>query len=413
MITFLDRPCGTGKTTNLLKSFEPSKRYFCVVPTLSEVDRYLREASVPFTTPENRDYTDSEGNRHTTLTIHLQELIEDGVNIVTTHALFDLINMRDFSLHDYHVVIDEVFDVVRHKPGPSREGFENVYVKDGLATLDENGKVIPTSKWLLEGDECYEYKLLEDAKAGRLYVTKDSYYVTVVPPEMFSVNRSCQVNTYLAESSLMAAYLRKFGLPYEVDEDREVDRQVRQRCKQRLSVDHIDFSITNKSGHSGWGYKRQGSLSQKTLKRIATKLDNHRRRKCKGTALGDILVTCRKDLWLTTEERPTRFASDARLTKAHFVPKNSKGTNDYRNFTVAYHLYDIHLNPAASHFLEMSDEQLNAWKTSELIQWLYRTSLRDEVGGPVTAYFASDAMINLVEDWMNDEEDVFELFEAA
>jgi hypothetical protein len=415
MIKFMDRPCGAGKTTELLKSFDKGKRYFCVVPTLSEVDRYLNEACVDFVTPEVRSYRGEDGQKHSTLKIHLQELIEDGENIVTTHALFHEINMREFSLSDYNLCIDEVFDVVKHTPGPSEDGFYRTYVDDGLATVDEDGKVIPTDKWLLEGDECYKFKLLKDAKAGRLYIVPGGkYYVTVVPPGMFTDNRSCLVNTYMAEGSIMAAYLRKFGIAYEVDTDPELEQRMKDRAKQRLSLHHIDLRIRNKNGSSSLGYHNQGRMGSQIKQKIARKLTNLKGRNLKGIPTSDILLTCRKDVWFENPDkadRKTRFATETRLGKAAYAPKNSKGTNEYRHCSHAVHLYDINLNPAVSKFLGMTEEEQNAWRTSELVQWIYRTSIREQVGGEVEVYFASHTMKELVEDWVNDTDP--ELLEAA
>jgi hypothetical protein len=64
-------------------------------------------------------------------------------------------------------------------------------------------------------------------------------------------------------------------------------------------------------------------------------------------------------------------------------------------------LYDINLNPAVSKFLSMTEEEEDAWRTSELVQWIYRTSIREQVGGEVEVFFASHNMKELVEDWMN------------
>ena len=38
-IKIIDRPCGTGKTTEILNSFEEDKKYLVIVPFLSEVER--------------------------------------------------------------------------------------------------------------------------------------------------------------------------------------------------------------------------------------------------------------------------------------------------------------------------------------------------------------------------------------
>ena len=50
-VTIVDRPCGTGKTSRLLKSFEQDKKYIVVVPLLSEVKRFIDSANVLFEEP--------------------------------------------------------------------------------------------------------------------------------------------------------------------------------------------------------------------------------------------------------------------------------------------------------------------------------------------------------------------------
>lgn len=61
----------------------------------------------------------------------------------------------------------------------------------------------------------------------------------------------------------------------------------------------------------------------------------------------------------------------------------------------------------------MSGEDEDAWRTSELVQWLFRSAIRDEVGSPVTALFASEKMLVLVEDWLSGQSEEITLVEAA
>ena len=218
-VQFTDRACGSGKTKAMYKSFEHGKKYFVVVPSQDERDDLIKsdeKNGVPFSKPKEGSYQDDCGNNRRSLLVGLADLIEDGCNIVCTHTLFDMVNINDFDLSDYHVIIDEVFDCVKGFSGPSDKLFEEHWVANGYATLDQTGKVIPTDKWLSEGDEGFKHKLLPDAKRGRLHRSGNGFFVTVVPVELFTSNRSCTVMTYLAEGSLMAMYLRKLGVPYEI-----------------------------------------------------------------------------------------------------------------------------------------------------------------------------------------------------
>lgn len=409
MITFIDRPCGSGKTTAMIESFKPTKNYFVVVPALDEVERIKSRSKVPFTEPtEAWDSNKSSYNKMN----HLLDLIEDGENIVTTHKLFDQIDLRKVDLSLYEVLIDEVFDCVKHVQGPSNEEFETTYIQDGYATLDEDGNVIPTEKWIAAGDGVFRFNLLEDAIRGRLYKADEGYYVSVVPTTMFTRTNSCTVHTYLAEGSLMAAYLRKFGIPYSVDSDEALDATMRKKAKQCLDIRYLDLG-----SDKAFGYKRQGSLHPSVRNKIGNKLKNLKGRELKGIPTDKIMVTMRKSVWFDERTgKPSDIPRKGRLGKAHWCHKSTKGTNSYRECLAAIHIYDLNLNPAIVKFLGMDKEQVDEWRTSELIQWTYRTSIRNEVTEPVIIYFASEAMKDLFEQWvygLDDPVGEVTLFEAA
>lgn len=406
MITFIDRPCGSGKTSAMIAGFKPTKNYFVVVPTLDEVERIKTQSIVPFTEPtEIWDSSRSSFNKMN----HLLELVEDGENIVTTHKLFDLIDLRKVDLSMYEVLIDEVFDCVKHVQGPSNEEFMTTYVNDGYATVDKDGAVTATDKWKAAGDGVFRFNLLQDALKGRLYVADDGFYVSVVPTTMFTRTNSCIVHTFLAEGSLMAAYLRRFDISYTVDADSALDAAMRKKAKQCLDIRYLDLG-----SDKAFGYKRQGNLHPSVRKKIGTKLKNLKSRELKGVPTDKIMVTMRKSAWYDERTgKPSDIPREGRLGKAHWCHKSTKGTNQYRECVAAIHIYDLNLNPSIVKFLGMDKEQVDEWRTSELIQWAYRTSIRNEVTDPVTIYFASEAMKDLFEQWVDHMTEEFSLVEAA
>jgi hypothetical protein len=268
----------------------------------------------------------------------------------------------------------------------------------GNTTVDDNGAVKPTAKWLLEGDEAYAWKLLDEAKKGRLHRSGEGFYVTVVPVELFTSNRSCTVMSYLAEGSLMAMYLKKLKVPYEINKNNNIDRTAREQAKERLNITYLGLGLTKAQG-----YKRQGAWGSKLRGKIANKLKN----RCKqmvGVAREDIMVTCRKDLWFDQNDEISSFAKDARLAKANWVHKSTKGTNAYRNCTHAIHMFDLNLNPSVKKFLDVSKEDEDLWKQSEMIQWLFRTDLRNQDSDKkVHLHVTSKAMQDLIENWLSND----------
>lgn len=396
-VEFTDLPCGYGKTSQLLQSFKVNERYFVVVPTRDEIERVLQQASVPFSTPMEGAYVDEDGANRTSLLMGLLDLIDDGENIVCTHKLFDMVNINEFALEHYNVIIDEVFDCVKGFSGPTEASFQKTYVDGGLLVVDEAGMLIPSDKWLLQGDDAYTHKLLKEAVKGRLYRSAQGYYVTVVPVELFTNCRSCTVLTYLAEGSLMARYLDRHHVPFTIKNNINVDKTARDEARRRLNIYYLDLGLTKAQG-----YKRQGNWSNKVKDKIANKLRNLRGRQLKSVALENIMITCRKDVWFDNSGDITDFPTAARLSKARWVHKSTKGTNAYRDCTHAIHLYDINLNPSVKKFLGMSKEQEDLWKQAELIQWIYRTDLRNGSDRPVALYLTSAPMLELVENWLSD-----------
>src|SRR5690606_24493602 len=122
----IDRPCGSGKTTEMLNSFDLDRCYLVVVPLLSEVARVLDEACVSFAQPEgDKDYGTKRNS--------LEALLRQKKNVVTTHALFkDIAGFARAGLLDgYDIIVDEVPDVLQTVTELSRQSLDDIYVSGG------------------------------------------------------------------------------------------------------------------------------------------------------------------------------------------------------------------------------------------------------------------------------------------
>jgi hypothetical protein len=116
----------------------------------------------------------------------------------------------------------------------------------------------------------------------------------------------------------------------------------------------------------------------------------------------DIMLTCSKNRW-SDEAKENGFKVGSRLADVNWISNTTRGTNSFSNCSHAIYLYDQHLNPAILRWLKAEDT--NAFKDeyalSEFIQWLYRSRVRK--GEPVTVFFASQRMENLVRSWLYDD----------
>lgn len=93
-IKIIDRPCGTGKTTEILNSFEEDKKYLVIVPFLSEVERVKQGVKKNCTFHE--PLTDG---CYETKKQSLIDLAMCGDNIVTTHKMFE--SLVDVAKQDF------------------------------------------------------------------------------------------------------------------------------------------------------------------------------------------------------------------------------------------------------------------------------------------------------------------------
>lgn len=398
-ITFIDRPCGSGKTQNTINSLDPETRYVVITPYLSEVERWREDAAkvgVHLHEPSDTETSKLED---------FKQALELGLSIITTHTLFDMCKSVD--LKGYELIIDEVFDVCESTYGPSRKEWETVYIGDGYATEDEEGLVTPTLKWHADPEGLHptlRRHLYHLSCAGRLYRTAEGYFVSAVPLSLFTTAKKVTILTYQATSSLMAYYFTRFGLSYSVDRDTALDHHYRKQFKQLVTLKPIHALST-----IDLGFGAQEKMRLPAGKKVVTALKSLKRNHLDGVSDNQIFLSCNKDNWLDSEGRPRGlFAKDSRLTKVHFVARTTKGTNNYRDCTHAIYLNDLHLSPNILGFLGLTKEQKEQWALSEFLQWAYRGSVR--TGEHMTLFVASPRMMGLLEDHL---EPTLSLIEAA
>jgi len=396
VVTFVDRPCGYGKTSDMLDSLRAEELYLIVVPSLTEVERVMAaRPDLRFATPEDEEGTKSS---------HLKQLIRSHENVVCTHALYHL-NVefyREGWLSNYNIIVDEVLSVVETVSGPNREEWEEFYIGNGYATVDEHGLIAPTEKWHERSkivERVLERDLYERAVSGCLYRHNDSIFLSAVSPYLLKAGKTCTVLSYMVEGSLMALYLRKMGIPYHVDKDPEAERRFRQSFRQLATVRGLDVGMP--LSHSAQSAPR----NRLRCKAVAGKLRSFKHRAGRDVFQGSegVLVTCLKANWYSRpdadEPKPDGlFARGSRLAEtAQWIPNTTRGTNDYKHCDVALYLWDQWLNPNVKQWLDATNEQEKQYALSEMLQWIYRTCLRD--GKPATLVIGSSRMRVLLEEW--------------
>lgn len=183
-IKIIDRPCGTGKTTEILNSFEEDKKYLVIVPFLSEVERVKQGVQKSCTFHEPLTDNSYESKKQS-----LIDLAICGNNIVTTHKMFEsLVDVAKQGLFDdYHIIIDEVPEVLSVVDSLSKKSLNDIYIDGGYLTVEDDGKVIPTQKWHEDSKDVSDtlsLKLYRRAMCESLYLVNESYFIWAMPKEL-------------------------------------------------------------------------------------------------------------------------------------------------------------------------------------------------------------------------------------
>ena len=135
IIRIIDDIMGSGKSTYAIKYINEhtDKNFLCIVPLLSECERFKEETDIDIIDPE----------RWGSKWKHFKWLVENNKNIVTTHSLIknmDLDMLELLKSKDYVLMIDECLDVLdTYKI--SKDDLKIIF-NEGLVSLDEEGFLI-------------------------------------------------------------------------------------------------------------------------------------------------------------------------------------------------------------------------------------------------------------------------------
>ena len=297
-IKIIDKPCGSGKTTAIINNFNNQDKYLVIVPMLSEVDRIVEGSKeVEFVQPHAND--NNEGTKYASL----EEYLNQGRNIVSTHKMFESLAplAKAGLLSDYHIIIDEVPDVVQPIAKKSKTSIDEFYIDTGFIEVDEgSGLVRPTQKWIDTQNQVSDTlspKILSAAMSGCLYLQDRQMFIWALPQSILKPGLSLTVLTYKAEGSLFVAYLRKLGLSFQLETDASMDNQFREKAAELIAINYIQALKDEKFSHNA---QRKRCKSASYCKKVSSSLKNLRGRKLRDVNAKDILITCMKEAWLET-----------------------------------------------------------------------------------------------------------------
>ena len=400
-ITIKDYPCGSGKTTTMIKSFKEEEKYLVILPYLSEVDRVILDTKhVRFFEPT------TESNLTTTKSESLKELLLIGHNIATTHNMFErLVPMVEAGLlDDYNIIIDEVPEVVQTVSSKSKTSIKDFYINGGYIEVEETGLVLPTDKWREKREEVADTlssRILTHAETGCLYLLEGHMFIWAMPVMLLSAGKSVTIMTYKAEGSVLVSYLDRLFVPFIIEKDGHKEAVFREKAVQLIDLQNIPAFSGKKSKptltHTG---QTDGMKNKRYCSKISTSLRNLSSRQLAGVDRNNILLTCKKDAWFDRAGKAGVFAKGSRLFEGtNWISNTTRGTNNYAHCSHLIYLYDQHINPMVGRWLNNSSRQFDdAYALTELIQWVWRSRIR--IGEPITLYLPAPRMRGILIDWL-------------
>jgi hypothetical protein len=104
-------------------------------------------------------------------------------------------------------------------------------------------------------------------------------------------------------------------------------------------------------------------------------------------------------MWTTFSAYEDELAGDG--YKKGFLACNARATNAYRDRISLAYMINYYLNPIITNYFSQCNVRVeqDAWALSELIQWMFRSAIRD--GKPVSIYIPSSRMRKLLSDWID------------
>lgn len=389
-IYVVDQMMGSGKTSAAINYINETqqKKFIYVTPFLSEVERIKEKCS-------SKDFYSPEGDIKIRA---LKKLLNQGRNIVTTHALFRLFDDEIITLcksQSYVLIMDEVTNVIENfsLTSSDRKMLFNNYVYVGEKQI---------VKWR---DDAKNYEgRFEDikrmAKMECLGCYGDNTVLWLMPVKIFNAFEESYILTFMFDGQLQKYYYDYHGLKYtylNVDETFHfTDKGKGNNYDPSKYSKLINICNSSKLNYIGqdrysltksWYEKNQnGAL----MVRLTLNIKNYFKNVSK--------TRTKNNMW-TTFNSYKNILKGGGYTKG-FIPCNARSTNIYSNRTSVAYAVNRYMNPYIKQFFQTNGIVVDEDKfaLSEMLQFIWRSAIRN--GEPITVYIPSLRMRMLLYDWL-------------
>lgn len=397
IVNVVDAACGIGKTTsiiNMMREDTSNNKYLYITPFLTEVTRIIKEC------PEKR-FKEPQEDRGENKMDDIKRLLSKGENIVSTHALFKKMDEEILdiaAINNYILIMDEVADVV-DTLNISKDDLHTIMTQ--YARINDDGLV----EWTADDYEgkFEEYKSM--IKLNSVMPYKDSKDKTTALVWLFPINifrafKKIYILTYMFDGQIQKYYYDLYDVKYNYlyVKDNHLTSQKQnynlREIKDKIKVCQVNN--LNKIGDSkyalsnAWFDRNRNNILMKKLKaNTYSFFRNNANAKVKD------------NIWTTFKS--CKDCLKGKGYSSSFMPMNIRATNDLKHkFAVAY-LANRYISPIVKNFFvsHSVDVDEDAFALSELIQFIFRTRIRD--GEDIYVYIPSKRMRDLLINWMKKE----------
>jgi len=396
MAKVIDAPCGKGKTSWAIQFMNESKekKFIFITPFLDEVDRIKFECA-------DRNFKAPNCLKGKTKSADLKNLLVRGENIVASHALFSGLDNETIELirmGGYTLILDEVMEVVKQES--IKKDDLKIMIDQGLIEVLEDGTVIAPDPDNYNG---VFKEIMMNAKMDRLIYVDGKMLLWQFPVDIFDAFEEVYNLTYLFDGQIQKYYYDLHDVDYSyhsvtkdadgryslVDFDPDGDREFKEILNGLMDIYDGDLNSIGKDKYAlsvSW-YGKYGK--DNILKKIQKSMYNYFRNVVDSKS-SENMWTCFK-----AQEKALKGNGYAR----GFVPHNARATNKYRDKSNLVYLVNRFPRTPIVKYFELKGIRINEnlYALSELIQWIWRSQIRD--GKPINLWIPSSRMRGLLEGW--------------
>lgn len=396
---------GSGKSTMAINYINANKdkKYLCIVPLLDECDRYKRKTKINIFDP--KDW----GSKWK----QFRNLVENDMNIVTTHALIQKMDLDMLELlksKDYTLMIDECLDVLdTYKI--SKDDLKIIF-NENLVSLDNDGFLVWNEEKKPYKGVYGDIKRLCSFKSLMGFKKDNSDELARIimwnfPVDFFKCFEESFIFTYLWDGSIQKSYFDIHGIQYEkymlddngqlIPHDKVLEFEKRRKVVDLINIydgkfNNIGMKIgkSNPLSKSWYEDKRKKNLA--IFEQLKKNTENYFR---------TVTETEAKYNMYTVFKPYAKYISGKGFSRG-LVACNARGTNNYRERKALAYLINFFMQPDIKQFIEHYhiefDEDL--FSLSALLQWIWRSQIRD--GQPIEIYIPSERMRILLLMWIDE-----------